>query len=88
MTKIATITDLQRKSKQIQEWVKQGYRVIIKSGDEEVMLITLPNSIKNKKKKADWFEDWPKLDASLEELDLPENLNRRDIYEKYGAKID
>jgi len=86
MIKFATITDLQRKSKQIQDWVAQGFEVRIKKNDEVIMVITLPTKLKSKKKKNDWFEDMPKI--PFKELGIPDNLNRRDIYENYGAKLD
>ena len=84
MLKFATITDLQRKSKQIQEWVAQGFEVRIKKDDEVIMVITLPAKIKNKKKKNDWFEDLPQI--PFRELGIPDNLSTKEIYEIYGAK--
>jgi hypothetical protein len=84
MIKFATITDLQRKSKEIQDWVAQGFEVRIKKDGEVIMVINLPSKLKNKKKKNDWFEDMPKY--PFYESGIPKNINTKEIYEIYGAK--
>lgn len=90
MTKVVSMTDFLRHPSQVRRLVAEGFIIIVKYNNQEIMKITgidsnsqnSIESIKNDKKNYDIL-DLPSFD-----LELPDTISKEDIYNNYGAKSE